>query len=157
MKKATKNMEEKIRDNLKEALRNKNEIVVSVLRMLISAIQNKEISLRKEGNAKLNNKQIIEVIKSEVKQRKDSIEAYEKGNRHDLADKEKKELLILEKYLPEQMSDKDLKNIINNVINSIEDVGMKDFGNIMKQVMKETKGRADGKKASEIVKSILVE
>lgn len=157
MKKAIKNMEEKIRDNLKEALRNKNEIVVSVLRMLISAIQNKEISLRKEGNAKLNNKQIIEVIKSEVKQRKDSIEAYEQGNRHDLADKEKKELLILEKYLPEQMSDKDLKNIINNVINSIEDVGMKDFGNIMKQVMKETKGRADGKKASEIVKSILVE
>lgn len=148
-------MEEKIKDNLKQALRNKNEVVVAVLRMLISAIQNKEISLRKEGEAELNNNQIMEVIKSEVKQRKESIEAYEQGNRHDLADKEKKELLILEKYLPEQMSDKDIKNIINKIINSVKDAGMKDFGNIMKQIMKETKGRADGKKVSEIVKSIL--
>jgi len=148
-------MEEKIKDNLIQALRDKNEIVVSVLRMLISAVQNKEIALRKAGQAKLNDEQIIEVIKSEVKKRKDSIEAYEQGNRPDLADKEKEELLILEKYLPEQMSDKDIESIVNNIINSIKDANQKDFGNIMKQVMEEIKGKADGKKVSEIVKNVL--
>ncbi len=148
-------MEEKIKDNLTQALRDKNKVVVSVLRMLISAIKNKEISLRKAGEAKLNDEQIIGVIKAEVKKRKDSIEAYEQGNRPDLVDKEKEELLILEKYLPEQMSDKDIEDIVNKIVNSTEDVSAKNFGNIMKQVMVETKGKADGKKVSEIVKNVL--
>ena len=148
-------MEEKIKDNLTQALRDKNKVVVSVLRMLISAIKNKEISLRKAGEAKLNDEQIIGVIKAEVKKRKDSIEAYEQGNRPDLVDKEKEELLILEKYLPEQMSDKDIEDIVNKIVNFTEDVSAKNFGNIMKQVMVETKGKADGKKVSEIVKNVL--
>jgi len=151
------NILEKINGDLKGAMRGKDELSVSVLRMLISAIRNKEISLRKGEKIELADEQIIEVIKSEIKKRKDSIEAYRAGGRPDLADKEKKEEEILEAYLPPQMSDEELEKIVRETVVSLGEVSQKDFGRIMGQVMGKAKGKADGNKVSEIVKKVLAE
>jgi len=146
------NIEIKIKDNLKAALLAKEELVLSVLRMLLSSIRNKEISLRKGGEAELDDEQILAVIKTEVKKRKDSIESYIVGGRDDLAKKEKDEMAILEKYLPAQMDDEELEKIIKEVVATSED---KNFGKIMGEAMAKTKGLADGERVSVLVKKAL--
>lgn len=154
-------LSEKISENLKQAMKSKDAETTSVLRMLIAAIRNKEISLRpaftkastgeQDGKAELNDGQIVEVIASEIKKRRDSVEAYLKGNRQELADKESAEIKILEKYLPEQLGEAELEKIIKEAVAS----GASDFGKAMGQVMAKVKGRADGNKVGELVKKIL--
>lgn len=146
---------EKINSDLKKSMQEKDELGVSVLRLLISAIRNKEISLRNGGEVDLKDEQVAEVIKTEIKKRNDSIEIYRQGNREDLASKEEKEKNILAKYLPPQMSDEELEKIIADVIASFGEVSEKDFGRIMGQAMAKAKGQADGNKISAIVKKIL--
>lgn len=146
---------EKINHDLKQATLNKQEIVVSVLRLLKSAIYNKEISLRKGKEVSLTKNQVIEVIASEIKKCKEAIKDYQKGNRDDLVKKEKQEIKILEKYLPKQLSDKEIEKIVREVIKSVGDVSIKDMGKIMGQIMPKVKGKADGSKVSEIVKKVL--
>ncbi len=146
---------EKINHDLKQATLNKQEIVVSVLRLLKSAIYNKEISLRKGKEVSLTKNQVIEVIASEIKKCKEAIKDYQKGNRDDLVKKEKQEIKILEKYLPKQLRDKEIEKIVREVIKSVGDVSIKDMGKIMGQIMPKVKGKADGSKVSEIVKKVL--
>lgn len=148
---------DKINQQLKQATLDKEYEVMSVLRMLKAAITNKEISLRKGEDVNLTNDQIIEVIASEVKKRVDAIGEYEKGNRDDLVKKESAEIKILEKYLPEQLSDEELEKIIKEAISSMGDVSLKDMGKVMGQVMPKVKGKADGTKVSETVKKVLGE
>ncbi|MFA5359755.1 MAG: GatB/YqeY domain-containing protein [Patescibacteria group bacterium] len=143
---------EQINQDLKEAMKSKEADLTSVLRMLISAIRNKEITLRKDGEAELSEEQVLEVISSEVKKRRDSIEAYISGGRQELADKESSEIKILEKYLPEQMSDEELEKVVKEVIAG----GDENFGKVMGQVMAKVKGKADGGKVGEMVKKLLV-
>jgi uncharacterized protein len=143
---------EQINQDLKEAMKSKEADLTSVLRMLISAIRNKEITLRKDGQAELSDEQVLEVISSEVKKRRDSIEAYISGGRQELADKENSEIKILEKYLPEQMSDEELEKVVKEVIGA----GDENFGKVMGQVMAKVKGKADGGKVGEMVKKLLV-
>ena len=142
---------EQINQNLVMAMKAKNAEETSVLRMLIAAARNKEITLRKDGQAELSDEQILEVIGSEVKKRRDSVEAYSQGGRQDLVDKENSEIKILEKYLPEQMSDEELEKIVAEIIAA----GATDFGRVMGQAMARVKGKADGGKVSEIVKKML--
>lgn len=148
---------EKINSDLKKSMQEKNELNVSVLRLLISAIRNKEISLRSGDKVDLKDEQVAEVIKTEIKKRNDSIEIYRQGSREDLAGKEEKEKNILAKYLPPQMSDEELEKIVADVISSAGEVSEKDFGKIMGQAMTKTKGQADGNKVGAIVKKILAE
>ena len=149
------NTQEKIKEDLKNAMREKNEGVVSVLRMLISSFRNKEISIRQGGQAELSDEQVLEVMQSEVKKRKDSIEAYEAGGRQDLADQEKKEIEILRKYLPAQLSAEDLEKVAKEVISEMGEITAKDFGRAIGQVMARVKGQADGGQVSAVVKKIL--
>lgn len=142
---------EQINQNLKEAMKNKDAGTLSVLRMLIAAARNKEITLRKDGQAELTDEQIIEVVASEIKKRRDSAEAYNNGGRPELADKENAEIKILEKYLPEQLSDEELEKIVQEVVA----LGADNFGQVMGQVMARAKGKADGNKVGEIVKKLL--
>jgi hypothetical protein len=149
---------EQINQNLKEAMKNKDAETLSVLRMLIAAARNKEITLRKDGQAELTDEQIIEVVASEIKKRRDSAEAYNNGGRPELADKENAEIKILEKYLPEQLSDDELEKIVQEVLASGADnlpAGQASFGKVMGQVMARAKGKADGSKVGEIVKKLL--
>ncbi|MFA4941445.1 MAG: GatB/YqeY domain-containing protein [Patescibacteria group bacterium] len=146
---------EKINSDLKKSMQEKDELAISVLRLLISSIRNKEISLRSGSQIDLKDEQVAEVIKAEIKKRTDSIDIYRQGGREDLAGKEEKEKIILEKYLPPQMSDEELEKIVAEIVASAGEVSEKDFGRIMGQVIAKTKGQADGSKVSVIVKKIL--
>lgn len=149
---------EQINQDLVNAMKAKAAEITSVLRMLVAAARNKEITLRKDGQAGLSDEQILEVISSEVKKRRDSVEAYAAGNRQDLVDKENSEIKILEKYLPEQLPDSELEKVVQEVIASgAADLpaGEAGFGRIMGQTMARVKGKADGAKVGEIVKKLL--
>ena len=148
-------LKEKISNDLKQAMRGREAETVSVLRMLLSAVKDCEISLRKGDDVSWTDEQIMEVLSSEVKKRKDSITAYDQGGRDDLSEKERSELKILEKYLPEQMSDKELEKIVKKTVETQDFASLRDFGKIMGQVMPLVKGKTDGNKVSEAVKKVL--
>jgi len=147
-------MLKKIEQDLKEAMKSEQTERVWTLRMLIASLKNKEIELRPKKQ-KLSEEIEIEVIKQEIKKRKEAIEMFKKGNREDLVLKEKKELEILEKYLPEQLSDDELKELVKQTKIKIKAEGPSDFGKLMGAVMKETKGRADGLKVKQMVEETL--
>jgi len=153
------NLKEKIKSDLNFALKEKKEAEVSVLRQLLAAVLNKEKEKRykskEEKDIQLTDEEITEVISSEAKKRKESIEGFEKGNRQDLAEKEKKELEILKKYLPEQMSQDEIKKLAEEAIKKVGAKEQKDMGRVMAELMPKTKGRADGSLVSKIVKEIL--
>lgn len=147
---------EKIQQDIKDAMRNKDELRLSVLRMLSAAMHNREIDKRtKSGEAELSEEEIIATIRSEVKKRKDAILEYEKGKRKDLAEKEASELKILETYLPLEMDDKEISKIVKEVISVLGVVTPRDFGRVMGEVMKKIKGQASGDRVSSEVKKLL--
>jgi len=149
-------LHQKISDNLKEAMKAGQEFEVGVLRMLLSSLHNKEIEKKGKGlEPTLSDDEVIEVLSREAKKRKEAIEAYKKGNRTDLAQKETKELEIIEKYLPEQLSEEEVEKIIIAAIKKIGAVTVKDFGKVMGEAMKELKGKADASLVSEIARKRL--
>ena len=136
-------------------MKEKKQETLLVLRMLLSALKEKEIALRKGEEINLTEEQVVEVIASEIKKRKDSVLAYEQGGREDLAQKEKDEILILEKYLPAQLSDEELEKIVKEEIASFGEAGLKDMGKIIGRIMPRVKGKTDGGRVSEMVKRFL--
>ncbi|MBU0597708.1 GatB/YqeY domain-containing protein [Patescibacteria group bacterium] len=142
---------EKITKDLKEAMIAKEELVVSVLRLIKAAMHNKVIEIKKE---KLSEDEEIKVLKTEAKKRKDSIAAFRDGGREDLMTKEEQELVIIKKYLPSELDKGQISKIVQEVISSIDET-QKNFGLVMKQVMAKTKGQADGKLVSSLVKKAL--
>lgn len=136
-------------------MRDKDKKIVAALRMLLSALKNKEISLRAGGEAELTDEQTIGVVKSEVKKRRDSIEAYRQGQRRDLAQKEEEEITILQKYLPKELDPKEIEKAVRKVIGSQKGATAANFGQIMGRAMAKLKGKADGNQVSQIVKKIL--
>ena len=159
-----------IRENLKEAVKNREELKSSVLRLLLAAIFNKEkekrykLSKEKpefeekdlEKESQLVDEEVIEVISSEIKKRKESIELFEKGEREDLVEKETKEKEILEKYLPEQLPEEKVKKLVQEAIAKTGAKEIKDMGKVMQEVMPKVKGKADGSLVSRIVKDLLI-
>ncbi|MFA5050565.1 MAG: GatB/YqeY domain-containing protein [Patescibacteria group bacterium] len=145
---------ERIEKDFKQALREGEEDTKAVLRMLKSALAYKAIELRPKKQ-ELTDELAVDIVGGEIKKRKEAIELYEKGNRPELAAKEKKELEILFKYMPEQLSGDQVKEIVLNVIKEINANGPSDFGKVMGLVAKQTKGKADGNQVSQIVKEQL--
>lgn len=145
-------LKSKIMDDVKAAMKSKEADRLSAIRFLQSAIKNKEIDLRPK---EITDEDIMGVIKKSAKQRKDSIEQYEKAGRQDLADKEKFELSVIEQYLPEQMSEEQLSGIVDEVVAALNASSMKDMGAVMKGVQAKTAGAADGKMISQLVKAKL--
>jgi len=148
---------DKIQSDLQEALKANNEGLVSTLRYLLAEIHNRQIALRgSQGEIKkFGDEEVIAAIKLQVKQHRESIELYNKGNRSDLVAKERQELDYLSKYLPQSMASKDLEKIIKEVIGQIKPAGPQDFGKVMGVVMGKVKGQADGNQVSPIVKKLL--
>ncbi|MDA2918870.1 GatB/YqeY domain-containing protein [Desulfobacterota bacterium AH_259_B03_O07] len=149
-------LRKQIPENLKEALRNKKALELSVLRMLQSAIRNKEIEI-KGGKETLNDDEIIEVIASEVKKRKEAANEYNKAERTDLADKEKAEIDILMRYMPKQMDENEIKEEVRRAIEEVQAESIKDLGMVMKIIMPRLKGRADGSLVNRVVREELDE
>lgn len=148
-------LKEQIKNDIKEAMKEKKELNLSVLRMISSAISGEEINKGKKETG-LSDEEVIEILSREVKKRRDSITQYESAGRPELAEKEKQEIEIVAKYLPEQLSAEEVEKLAKEAIAQSGAAGEKDFGSVMKILSPQIKGRADGKVASEIVKKLLV-
>ncbi|MDD2696588.1 MAG: GatB/YqeY domain-containing protein [Candidatus Pacebacteria bacterium] len=164
------NSKERIHQDLNAVLKGRKELETSVLRQLLAAVLNKEkekrykISKEKpdaggvelDKECQLTDEEVMDVISSEIKKRKESIELFERGGRQELADKEKKEAEILGKYLPEQLPEEEVKKIVEEAIAKVGAKEIKDMGRVMSELMPKVKGRAEGTLVSKIVKELLV-
>jgi len=143
---------EQVRADMTAAMKSKEAEKLSTLRMLQAALKNEQIEKMHE----LSDAEAAAVIRRGVKQRQDSIEQYEKAARQELADKEKRELAILEAYLPKQMSDEALETLIKGLVASTGATSKKDTGKVMKEIMAKHRDEVDGKKVQEILGRLLV-
>ena len=145
-------LEDKIMADFKESMKAKDQLRTQTISFLRSELKYYAIDKKKD---KLDDPDVAVVLKKLIKQRQDSIVQFEKGQRMDLVEKEKKELAILKAYLPQEMSESDLGRIIDEVLKATGAVTMKDMGRVMKEVMAKTEGRADGKLTSDTVRKKL--
>ena len=162
-------LKKEIQQNLKEALKGREELKSSVLRLLSAAILNKEkekrykLSKQKpdfnekelEKESQLTDEETIQVVMSEIKKRKESILQFERGGRRELAKKEKKEIETLKKYMPEQLSEEEIRELVKKTIEEIGVKGVKEMGKVMAEIMPKVKGRAEGGTVTKIVKELL--
>src|SRR5215472_290733 len=147
-------LSEQMQKDMVDAMRNKQELRLSTLRMVKAALKNKEIDKR----ATLDEKEELQVFTTLIKQRRDSIDAFEKGGRHELAKKEAEEIAIIEAYMPKAVSEADITAAVKATITEMGAPTMKDMGTVMKTVMAKFVGaRVDGKLVSETVKKELAE
>jgi uncharacterized protein YqeY len=142
---------QKIRTDLEQALRKNDKLRCSVLRMVLSSIRNAEIAQQKT----LDDDGILIVVDKEAKMRRESIEAFEKGNRPDLVAKETAELAILLEYLPEQLTRQEIVQAARKVISELGAASPKDKGKVMSQLMPQLRGKAQGQEVSEVVTELL--
>jgi len=147
---------EKINRDYIEAKKARDTLRESVLNLLKSNIKYKEIEAKGKGRT-LEDSDIIELIKQEIKRRRESIELYKQGGRLELAEKESEELKILQGYLPEQLSEEDIRATLQRIIKDVGAVNVKDLGRVMKEAMKDLKGKAEGETVRRIAEEILRE
>lgn len=162
-------LKERIQNDIKEALRAGRSTELMTLRLLWSAILNKEKEKRAknvsghpelssadlERQSALQDEEVIEAISSEAKKRREAMAEFEKGHRQELADKEKEELEILQKYLPEQLPEEEIRRLVKEAIEKVGASGQKDIGKVMAELMPRVKGRADGTLVNKTVKELL--
>lgn len=161
-------LKQKLQEELKQAMLARDTITTSVLRMLLSALNYYEIQKGTElwqrasspaseadrrGRAgyEATDEDVLSVIQKEAKQHKDSIEQFTKANRTDLVDKENKELVLLQKYLPSQINEEEVRKLVKDAINQTQATSAKDMGKVMGTLMPQIKGKADGSMVSKIV------
>lgn len=144
-------MKKKLLEDLKEAMKEKNEIKKNAIQMTRAGI----LQIEKDKGTELTDEQIIELIAKEVKKRKDSIGDYEKGGREDLVNQIKEEIKYLEIYLPEQLTKEEIAQIVKEIIEKTGATSMKDMGKIMKEAKEKIGAKADGKSINEVVKEQL--
>jgi hypothetical protein len=142
---------DQLNNDLKSAMRARDELKMSVLRMLLSAVNYAEIAQQK----KLDDGGILQVIQKEIKQRRESIEAFEKGNRPELAAKEKAEMAMLQAYVPAQMSRDEIIALVQHVLAEVGAKGPGDKGKLMQKLMPQVRGKADGNEVNSIVTELL--
>jgi len=148
-------IQEKIVSDIKVAMKARSQDRLRVLRSLKAKLMEKEISVRKDGEASISDEQAVEVLMKAAKQRKESIDQFEEGGREDLAENEKAELTIIEEYLPEMMDEDEVRSIVKEKIAATGASGMQDMGKVMGPLMGQLKGKADGGLVSKIVKEEL--
>lgn len=144
-------MLKQIEKDMMEALKNQEKEKAGVLRLLISKCKNKAIELGHD----LSDQEVVKVLQTAAKQHKESIKMYKEGNRDDLVNAEMNELQFVESYLPAMMDEKDVRCLIEGVVQEVGATQMSDFGKVMPQVMKKGAGKIDGNIAQSIVKELL--
>ncbi len=143
-------LKEKINNDLREAMKAQDAVLTETLRSIRAEI----LKMDKSGmNREMNPEEEIQLLNKQVKMRKEAIEMFEQAGRNDLVEREKKQLEIILRYLPEQLSVQEAEKIIDNIISGFSEITPKDFGKIMGLAMKELKGKIDGKIVQDIVKS----
>ena len=149
-------LREKINQEFRAALKNKNKMLVSTLRLVLAAIKDKDIANRKGSNKEgIKESEIILLLKKMKKQREDSAALYEKGGRQELLDLEKKEIEIINSFLPKQLNEEETKKICKEVINSLGASSIKDMGKIMGSLKQKYSDTLDFSKVNTIVKGLL--
>jgi len=144
-------LKEQLTTAMKDAMRAKQSERLGTLRMLLSAIKNKEIEKREE----VDDAVVIDVLSSFVKQRREAADVYRKNDRSDMADTEEIELAIAQEFLPAQLSEEEVRSLVDEVVAELAAESMKDMGQVMKVLTEKTKGRADGKLVSNLVRAKL--
>jgi uncharacterized protein YqeY len=144
-------LEEKLVEEMKRAMKSNDKLRLSTIRMIRSALKNKEIELRK----KLEDEEVIKVIQVMMRKGEESVEQFQTGGRVDLVEKEKKEIEILKSFLPQPLSQEEILNIIDQSIQETQASSPKDIGKVMKSVMPKIGGKADGKLINQLVKERL--
>lgn len=147
-------MEDRIKQDLKEAMLARNELAVSTLRILISELRNATIA-KGNANSTLSESEVISVIQKEIKKRKEGAAGFRQGGREENAQKEESEAYALEKYLPAQLTDEELTKIVEDTINNVGASSVADMGKVIGQVMAKVGQTADGGRVSQIVKENL--
>ena len=142
---------QQLTEDMKQAMKAQEKLKLSTIRMLISQLKNEKIDSGKD----LAPDEEIQILMNAVKKRKEAMEAYQKGNRQDLVEKEQQELEIIQQYLPAQMSDEEIAKQIDDIIQSTGASSIRDLGRVMSEAMKALKGKADGKKVQQLVREKL--
>ena len=150
------NIREKVSKNLKDAMIKKDTNLINTLRLILAAIKERDIISKGKGHdVEINDKEIISLLQSMIKQRKGSIELYLQGNRADLAKKEENEIKIISNFLPSQLSKQEIDEIINNTIKSNEVNSAKDIGKVIKVIKKQYNGMMDFSYVSRVIREKL--
>jgi len=144
-------LQEQISAALKDAMRARDEVKMATLRLVLTAIKNRE----KEARSLLEDQEVISVITTQIKQRRESIEQYRQAGREDLAQREESELQILQGYMPEQVSEEEISNTLDEIIAEVGAASMKDMGTVMKAAMAKLAGKAEGGAINAMVKEKL--
>jgi uncharacterized protein len=144
-------LEERLLEEMKQAMKSNDKLRLSTIRMIRSALKNKEIELRKN----LEDEEVAKVIQAMVRKGEESVEQFQIGGRMDLVDKEKKEIEILKSFLPQPLSQEEILQIIDQSIQETQASSLKDIGRVMKSVMPKIGGKADGKLINQLVKERL--
>jgi uncharacterized protein YqeY len=142
---------ERLNQDMKTAMKNKEKTKLSVIRMLRSEIKNEEI----ERQHTLNDEEVIEVLMRELKKRKDALQQFEEAGRDDLVQQLREEISVIEPYLPEQLSEEELRELVREVVQETGASSKADMGKVMKAIMPRVKGRADGKLVNRLVQEVL--
>lgn len=148
-------LKDRLTEDIKTAMKAREKIRLETVRSIKKAVLEKEVSVRPSGQESLTEEQEIEVLVQLAKQRRDSIAQYQQAGRTDLAEQETQELAILEEYLPKQLSDDEIQQVIDQIIAQVGATSPKDMGKVMGPAMQQLKGMADGKKVQEWVKAKL--
>jgi len=152
----TDSLLDRINEDLKQAMRDKDEVRLRTLRSLRAALQNKEIDQREDGaETVLSEQDQLAVLRKQVNQRKDSIEQYEEAGRDDLVEQEQEELDVLGEYMPSQLSDEELKERLEGIIDEVGAESMARMGPVMGRAMGQLRGRVDGNRVQEMVTALL--
>lgn len=147
-------LKQTLEDDARHALKHGEQLMLDTLRMALASIRNREIEKRgKGGEGILTEEEIAAVLRSEAKKRRDASQEYRKGGRQELAAKEDKELVIIEKYLPKELSDEEIEKILQPLVAG---ASVKDFGRVMGAAMKTVSGRASGDRVSAMVRRLLM-
>ena len=141
--------------DLKDAMRSRDEVRLRTIRSLRAAIQEQEISQRQGGEASLSESEVLAVVQKQAKQRRDAIDQYEEAGREDLVAKEREELAVIETYLPEQLSEEEIRETVAEIAERTGATSMADMGKVMGAAMQELRGKADGRLVQQAARDIL--
>ncbi|CAM4325796.1 GatB/YqeY domain-containing protein [Paenibacillus phoenicis] len=145
------NLSERLNEDMKQAMKSQDKFKLSTIRMVRATIKNLEIDLKRT----LNDNEVLDILSREIKQRKDALQEFEKAGRDDLAEQVKAEAEILAEYLPEQLSEEEIKVIVQQTIQETGASSKADLGKVMSALMPKVKGRADGKLVNQTVQQLL--
>jgi uncharacterized protein YqeY len=148
-------LREKLDQDLKEAMRSRDRIKLQTIRSVRAALLEKDIEFRGDESATVTDQTVIAVLQKQAKQRRDAISQYQTAGRDDLVKAESAELAIIESYLPQQLSEKEIRTTVASVVDRVGATSIKDMGRVMGPAMKELQGRADGSLVQKVVRELL--